>query len=63
MTAPKIKTAYWAPPIPDRSGDWSAVTEDYDLGSPIGLGSTEQKAIDDLLEQIETDNGQFGVGA
>lgn len=51
----KIKTEYWAKPIPIRSHDWSAVDDDtYDgPGCPIGSGATEQQAIDDLLEQME----------
>ncbi|HLK83131.1 MAG TPA: hypothetical protein VKT99_16780 [Xanthobacteraceae bacterium] len=51
----KIITRYDPKPIPDRRFDWSAVTEDYDLGSPAGYGRTEQEAIDDLLMQIEED--------
>jgi hypothetical protein len=50
---PKIITRYICPPIPDRRFDWSAVTEDFDLGSPNGFGATEQEAIDDLRKQIE----------
>jgi hypothetical protein len=68
-----IKTSYVFPPIPTRAFDWSAVTDDYEPGCPIGVGPTEQAAIDDLLEQIAMaeddaererfDNSQFGVGA
>ncbi len=37
---------------------WQAVTDDYDGApdagpQPVGNGSTEQEAIDDLLEQLE----------
>ena len=53
MSAPKIITRYWAKPIPDRSFDWSAVTEDYDLGHPIGYGRTEAEGINDLILQLE----------
>ena len=49
----KIITSYDYPPIPIRSCDWSAVTDDYEPGDPIGRGATEQEAIDDLKEQIE----------
>jgi hypothetical protein len=49
----KIKTFHYPPPIPDRNCDWSAIDyETYDAGAPIGFGSTEQDAIDDLLRQI-----------
>lgn len=44
----KIVTKYDPPAIPMRDCDWSAVYDDYDLGSPIGHGATEQEAIDDL---------------
>lgn len=60
---PKIRTENIFPPIPDRQFDWSAVFEDYEPGCPIGYGPTEQAAIDDLIEQYDLDNGQFGVGA
>ena|SRR5258708_684000 len=43
-----IITTYWAKPIPLRQYDWSAVTDNHDLGSPVGFGRTEQEAIDDL---------------
>lgn len=58
----KIHTSFDYPPIPVRSFDWSAVTDDYDCDcdqdgffstSPVGHGATEQDAITDLLEQIE----------
>jgi hypothetical protein len=47
-----IHTLYSPPPIPLRSYDWSAVEDDYEPGSPIGWGATEQEAIADLREQI-----------
>lgn len=59
----KIHTSFDYPPIPVRSFDWSAVTDDYDCdyddergffsNCPIGHGATEQEAIEDLLEQME----------
>lgn len=49
MSSRKIVTKYDPPPIPVRFADWSATFEDYDLGSPIGHGASEQEAIDDLL--------------
>lgn len=48
----KIITEYVNPPIPIRYCDWSAVTDDYEPGDPIGRGETEQEAINDLLEQL-----------
>lgn len=49
----KIKTQHWAPPIPHRQYDWTAVLDDYDYGDPIGTGKTEKEAIQDLTEQLE----------
>ncbi len=53
MSAPKIRTEYWPKPIPISNFDWSATTEDYDLGPPIGYGRTEAEAINDLILQLE----------
>jgi hypothetical protein len=63
MTKRKIITNHVFPPIPMRQFDWSAVFDGYEPGELIGYGRTKQDAIDDLKEQWETDNGQFGVGA
>lgn len=52
----KIITKYDPPPIPIRDADWSAVFEDYDLGSPIGHGATEADAIADLKMESETED-------
>jgi hypothetical protein len=49
----KVQTEHVLPPIPLRTHDWSAVTDNYDLGHPIGWGRTEQEAISDLIEQLE----------
>lgn len=51
----KIVTDYWAKPIPLRQFDWSAVDDDtYDgEGCPVGYGTTEAEAIQDLKDQIE----------
>lgn len=49
----KIVTSYWAKPIPYRHADWSAVTDNYEGGDPIGYGKTEAEAIADLTEQLE----------
>jgi hypothetical protein len=50
----KVVTQFWAKPIPTARWDWSASEEDYDLGRPIGTGSTEDEAINDLLAQLES---------
>lgn len=52
----KIITHFEYPPIPVRHFDWSAVTDNYEGGAPIGWGATEQEAIADLTNQIEGDN-------
>lgn len=51
----KIKTSYWAKPIPDRSRDWSAwddATFSGEVSDPVGWGATEPEAIADLIEQL-----------
>lgn len=53
MTEHKIITRYDPPPIPIREFDWSAVTDDYEPGHPIGWGSTEKEAVRDLKKLIE----------
>ena len=51
----KIVTHYDPKPIPDRRFDWTAYDGDtYDgPGRPVGYGTTERDAIDDLVAQIE----------
>ena len=51
--APKIVTSYVFPPIPTRAFDWSAVTDNYEPGCPIGYGATEADAIADLLSLLD----------
>jgi hypothetical protein len=48
-----IIARYDPPPIPPRQFDWSAVTDNYEPGCPIGYGRTRREAIADLLERIE----------
>lgn len=48
-----IITRYDPPPIPLRQFDWTAVDDNYDEGSPVGFGRTEQEAIEDLRREIE----------
>lgn len=49
----KIITKYDPPPIPPRQFDWSAVTDDYEPGCPIGWGYTEAEAWWDLVGQLD----------
>lgn len=53
IEAADIVATYSPPPIPVRSFDWSAVTDNYEPGDPIGYGYTRDQAIQDLREQIE----------
>jgi hypothetical protein len=51
-----VRTEYERKPGPERLAarfDWSAVTDNYEPGHPIGYGTTERDAIDDLLEQLD----------
>ena len=59
MGARKIVTQFVYPPIPIRQFDWSAIDDDSydgadDSSCPVGHGATEQDAIDDLLEQLDS---------
>jgi hypothetical protein len=54
----KIRTDYWA----DRLGasdkwDWSATSDNYEPGDPVGYGRTELEAIADFEEKIEAKDG------
>jgi hypothetical protein len=49
----KIITNFDYPPIPVRCCDWSAVTDNYEGGDPIGRGETEQEAIAELIVQLD----------
>jgi len=50
MAEPKIVTKFdaAAQPFP-----WQATLDNYDLGDPIGIGSTEEEAIADLKQEME----------
>jgi hypothetical protein len=52
-----IVTDYWPKPVPTSRWDWTAVREDYDAADdsipPVGLGSTEKEAIEDLMGWME----------
>lgn len=51
-----IHTEFEYPPIPDRRMDWSAVTDNYEPGDPIGRGATEDEAIADLMAIVFDDD-------
>ncbi len=52
----KIKTSFDATAL-FTTFQWSAIDDDtYDLDEPVGYGSTEQEAIEDLLWQINERN-------
>lgn len=46
-----IITTFVNPPIPIKNFDWNATFHDYEEGDFIGHGSTEDEAIEDLLEK------------
>ena len=48
----KIVTHFDPKPIPLRQFDWSAVTDNYEPGAPIGYGTTKEEAIQDLTDQL-----------
>jgi hypothetical protein len=49
----KIITHYDPKPMPLRTCDWSATTDNYEPFDPVGFGATEAEAIADLKEQLE----------
>ncbi len=49
----QIVTKYEPLPIPQRQYDWSACVEGADENDPVGWGSTEQAAIDDLKAELD----------
>jgi hypothetical protein len=53
-----IITQFVYPPIPLRNLDWSAVTDNYEGGDPMGWGETEQEAIADLQNQLNEADSQ-----
>jgi hypothetical protein len=53
MSNRKIVTEFINPPIPVRIFDWHAWEDGEEESGPIGYGSTEQAAIDDLKRQLE----------
>jgi hypothetical protein len=55
-----IVIKYDPKPIPNREFDWSATPENYEPGSPVGFGRTEQEAVDDLLDQLEEIDNERG---
>jgi len=48
-----ICTDFWEKPVPSTAYDWSAVLDGYEGGDPIGYGSSEQAAIEDLKAQLD----------
>ncbi len=50
---PRIVTNFDPKPIPLRQFDWEATFDGYDMGDPIGYGTTEQEAITDLMQQVD----------
>ena len=56
--ARKIITHNEFPPIPIRSFDWMATYDNYEPGSPIGYGATEQEAIADLVENFPDESDE-----
>jgi hypothetical protein len=50
MEPSKIVTHCICPPIPDRQFDWCAYRKGCEELGTYGYGSTEQEAIDNLIE-------------
>lgn len=48
----KIITEHIYTPTTVRCFDWAATLDDYEPGDPVGRGTTEQEAIDNLKELL-----------
>ena len=43
--------------------EWTAIdAENYDYDSYVGIGSTEQEAIQDLMDKLDTDKALKQIG-
>lgn len=51
----QILTNFSQKPIPTSAFDWTARFDGYEPGQPLGYGSTEQEAINDLLDNADVD--------
>jgi hypothetical protein len=49
-----VRTSFVQPPIPTDAFDWQACLDGAEDSIPFGTGSTEAKAIADLMEIIES---------
>lgn len=56
----RLATSFDHPPIPVRHYDWSAYDDrTADIGMTVGNGSTENEAINDLLERLEEEDEPY----
>lgn len=53
----KIITEYVHPPIPIRTMDWSAASDNYEPGAPLEYAATEKEAVENLLDNYCKDRG------
>jgi hypothetical protein len=53
-----VVTSHIYPPIPIRDNDWLACFDGDEEDGPQGWGSTEQKAIDDLVDNYELEEDE-----
>ena len=56
MNTRNIRVSFEYPPIPARDMDWSAIRENYEPPMAIGRGIGPVEAVQDLLNQEETDD-------
>ena len=49
----RIETDHVDPAIPTRTRDWSANLEGQFETGPVGWGSTEERAVNNLIAQLE----------
>lgn len=49
----KVRVTYDPKPVPSRNFDYEAYVDSWDLGDPLGYGSTQEEAVQHLLDQLE----------
>jgi hypothetical protein len=49
----KVKVTYDPKPVPFCNFDYEAYVDSWDLGDPLGYGSTQEEAVQHLLDQLE----------
>lgn len=55
----KLQISTWINEYADQRARWSACLGEYDQGVHVSYASTQRKAVDELLDWYEQDNGEL----